>query len=166
MADLVHRAADPKCAEGMVQIQKLTEEECFAFLQRVQLAKLACACDGQPYIIPVYLVLHESFLYGFTTPGQKIDWMRANPKVCLEWDAVVSPFEWTSLVAFGEYEELTETPELADERQFAYELLRQNRSLWWQPGLSSGQLRGRQDLPPAVYFRIRLGPITGRRAIE
>jgi len=71
-------------------IQKLTEEECFAFVQRVQLARLACARDGQPYIIPVYLVLKEIFLYGFTTPGQKIDWMRANPKVCVEWHEQVS----------------------------------------------------------------------------
>jgi len=146
-----------------VQVQELTEEECFAFLQRVQLARLACAYEGQPYIIPVYLVLNEIFLYGFTTPGQKINWMRANPKVCVERDEVVSPVEWTSVVAFGEYEELPDTPERADERQFAYDLLREDRSLWWQPGLSSAELRGR-DLSPAVYFRIRIGPMTGRRA--
>jgi nitroimidazol reductase NimA-like FMN-containing flavoprotein (pyridoxamine 5'-phosphate oxidase superfamily) len=44
--------------------------------------------------------------------------MRTNPKVCLERDEVVSPYEWTSVVAFGEYEELPDTPERADERQF------------------------------------------------
>jgi len=113
------------------------------------------------------LVLKEISLYGFTTPGQKIDWMRANPKVCLEWDEVVSPVKWTSVVAFGEYEELTETPERADEREFAYDLLREDRSRWWQPGLSSAELRGSSpDFPPAVYFRIRIGPMTGRRATE
>lgn len=149
-----------------MQIQKLTEEECFAFLQRVQLARLASACDDQPYIIPVYLVFNEIFLYGFATPGQKIDWMRANPKVCLEWDEVVSPVKWTSVVALGEYEELPDTPERADERQFAYELLRKDRALWWQPGLSSGEFRGGLDLPPAIYFRIRIGPMTGRQATE
>jgi nitroimidazol reductase NimA-like FMN-containing flavoprotein (pyridoxamine 5'-phosphate oxidase superfamily) len=149
-----------------MQIQKLTEKECFAVLQGVQLARLACACEGQPYIIPVYLVLNENFLYGFTTPGQKTDWMRTNPKVCLEWDEVVSPYEWTSVVAFGEYEELPDTPERADEWQFAYDLLRENRPLWWQPGVSSGEFRGRVDLPPAIYFRIRLGAMAGRRATE
>jgi nitroimidazol reductase NimA-like FMN-containing flavoprotein (pyridoxamine 5'-phosphate oxidase superfamily) len=151
---------------GTVRILKLTEEECFAVLQRVELARLACACDGQPYIIPVYLVLHEMFLYGFTTPGQKIGWMRGNPKVCLEWDEVVSPVEWISVVAFGEYEELADTPERAAEWQFAYELLQNKRSVWWQPGVPSSEFRGGLDLPPAVYFRIRIGPMTGRRATE
>lgn len=149
--------------EKTVQIQKLTEEECFALLRRVQLARLACASDGQPYVVPIYLALSEVFLYGFSGPGQKIDWMRANPKVCLEWDEVANSLEWTSVVAFGEYEELPDLPELARERQFSHDLLQRNRGDWWQPGAASNRLRDCTNKIEVVYFRIRIGPLTGRR---
>ena len=37
--------------------------------------------ENQPYVVPVYLAYHqtssgEAYLYGFTTPGQKVAWMR------------------------------------------------------------------------------------------
>ena len=40
----------------------------------------------------------EAFLYGFTTEGQKIEWMRANPLVCVELDEVENFDQWTSIV--------------------------------------------------------------------
>ena len=68
--------------------------------------RLACSFENQPYIVPVYLAYAARALYGFATMGQKIDWMRANPKVCVETDGVRSQTDWWSVVVQGRFEEL------------------------------------------------------------
>lgn len=109
-------------------IREMSRDECLLMLAGTKLARLGCAHENQPYVVPVTLVFHleeggEPILYGVTTPGQKVEWMRANPLVCVEADEVVSHDRWTSVVAFGRYEELPETPADADERLRAPERL-------------------------------------------
>src|SRR5450631_1482971 len=93
-------------------IREMSREECLRVLAGARLARLACAHENQPYVVPVYLAYHEASecLYGFTTPGQKVAWMRANPLVCIEVDEVAAYDQWVSVVAIGRYEELPETP--------------------------------------------------------
>src|ERR1700730_11510279 len=93
-------------------IREMSREECFRVLAGARLARLACAYENQPYVVPVYLVYHEASecLYGFTTPGQKVEWMRANPLVCVEVDEVAAYDQWVSVIAIGRYDELPESP--------------------------------------------------------
>jgi nitroimidazol reductase NimA-like FMN-containing flavoprotein (pyridoxamine 5'-phosphate oxidase superfamily) len=89
----------------------MSKGECLGVLARVRLARLGCARENQPYIVPVYLAYEATgCLYGFTTPGQKVEWMRTNPLVCVEVDEVATPDQWVSVIAFGRYEELPEAP--------------------------------------------------------
>jgi uncharacterized protein len=96
-----------------MMIRELSRDECLHVLARTRLARLACSQENQPYVVPVYLGLDESsgYLYGFTTPGQKVAWMRANPLVCVEVDEVATFDEWVSVIAIGRFEELAEPPE-------------------------------------------------------
>jgi len=71
-------------------IHKMTPEECGTVLARVDFGRLACARDDQPYVVPIHFVYDGDHLYGLTTAGQKIDWMRSNPRVCLEIDERMS----------------------------------------------------------------------------
>src|ERR1700683_151969 len=96
-------------------IREMNREECLRVLARARLARLACAHENQPYVVPVYLAYHESssgdaYLYGFTTLGQKVVWMRANPLVCVEVDEVTALDQWVSIIATGRYEELPNIP--------------------------------------------------------
>jgi uncharacterized protein len=93
-------------------IREMSREECHQVLARGRLARLACAHENQPYVVPVYLAYDEASgcLYGFTTPGQKVEWMRANPLVCVELDEVAAYDQWVSVIAIGRYEELPEIP--------------------------------------------------------
>lgn len=148
-----------------MQIRTLSEKECFAVLPRIGLGRLACAHEGQPYVIPIYLVYEHVFLYGFTTLGQKVEWMRANPKVCVEWDQVVCEYDWTTVVIFGQYEELPDSFECGPERQHAFSLLAGERLMWWETGVEASRVREPAEQPfTPVFFRIRIGQITGRRA--
>jgi uncharacterized protein len=91
-----------------MKIREMSEAECLEELGRSRLARLACAHENQPYVIPVYLTYDETSgcLYGFTTPGQKVEWMRTNPLVCVEVDRITFHDQWVSVIAFGIFEEV------------------------------------------------------------
>ena len=94
-------------------IRELDRKECLTVLARLRLARLGCSRDNQPYIVPVTLICHspeegEPCFYGVTIPGQKVEWMRANPMVCVEVDEIEADDLWVSVIVFGRYEELTE----------------------------------------------------------
>ena len=74
-------------------IQELTRQASLDLLARTRFGRLACAQGAQPYVVPFYFVYDNDCLYSFSTIGQKIEWMRANPLVCVEADEVVSPHQ-------------------------------------------------------------------------
>ena len=147
-------------------IKELTTEECCKILAEKRVGRLACARDNQPYIVPFHFVVDSGkYCYAVSTLGQKIEWMRANSLVCIEFDDIQNQFEWTSLVVFGCYQELPDASKFETERNRAYELLSRH-ALWWQPAYVTGA-----HLPPAtddkpIYFRILIDKITGHRAFS
>ena len=144
-------------------IQEMSRQESLDLLTRTHLGRLACAQGNQPYVVPIYFAYKNNSLYGFATVGQKIDWMRSNPLVCVEADEVVSPQEWMSVVVFGRYEEMPDTPEYQPQRAFAHNLL-QKKGMWWEPGYVKTILHGTHRPLVAVFYRIHVAQITGHRA--
>jgi nitroimidazol reductase NimA-like FMN-containing flavoprotein (pyridoxamine 5'-phosphate oxidase superfamily) len=143
-------------------IEELTQAECRAVLAGVRVGHLACAREGQPYIIPTHLDFDGDCLYGFATLGQKIEWMRINPLVCFEAADVVAQTQWSSVVVFGHYEELPDSPEFQEARQLAQRLF-QRRPMWWEPAMIPLELHGART---PILFRIRIDQMTGRRSLE
>src|SRR5438270_9355020 len=156
-------------------IHEMTRAECLTVIAAGRLARLACARDNQPYVVPVYYAYDRTpdggpCLYAFTTAGQKVEWMRANPRVCVEWDEVVRFDQWESVVAVGRYEELPGSPdgraggvggrsperaggaaplpsddwEAGSERRRAQDLLR-THATWWEPGCADWAASGHRD---------------------
>ena len=82
-------------------IHELTAAECRQILSRVTLARLACARGGQPYIVPISFAFdaESDCLFGFSSIGRKVEWMRGNPSVCVEVEDVEDRFHWTTLVS-------------------------------------------------------------------
>jgi nitroimidazol reductase NimA-like FMN-containing flavoprotein (pyridoxamine 5'-phosphate oxidase superfamily) len=140
-------------------IEEMTEGECRAMLARADIARLACARNNQPYIAPIHVDLDGEFLYGYATLGQKIEWMRQNPLVCLEVDEVITHWQWASVIVFGDYQELPHTPEYEGPREVA-ERLFQRHPVWWEP--ASVRLAGHEQRT-RIVFRIGIGRVTGRR---
>lgn len=176
-------------------IQEMMREECLQVLAETRLARLACAFENQPYVIPVHLAYYalpgeEACLYGFTTPGQKVEWMRANPKVCVEVDEIQSYEQWASVIVFGRYEELPEPqegehgrlPDRAESSQgsssaprttnrggapnLAYQIL-QAKGMWWEPAATAWAARtslARTEPFTLLYYKVRIDKVTGYRA--
>lgn len=103
-------------------INELTAAECSEFLSRVSLGRLACSLDDQPYVVPIFLAHDAGYLHALSTVGQKIKWMRKNPKVCVQVDEIQSQSQWTSVVVNGQYQELVE-PRYSSELAHARKLL-------------------------------------------
>jgi hypothetical protein len=108
------------------------------------------------------LAYEPGFIYVFSTYGKKIEWMRANPKVCVEIDEVKSQTEWVSVLATGRFEELPE-PQFEMERAHARELL-QKRHHWWLNALAERRKSEPDESITPLFFRIHIGSVTGLRS--
>jgi uncharacterized protein len=145
-------------------INEMTKEECGAFLANASLGRLGCSLENQPYVVPIYFVYKPDNIYVFSTFGQKTEWMRTNPKVCLQVDEITKQSQWRSVIAIGRYQELTE-PQHTAEREHARSLL-ETRCRWWQNPLGERQLRlGDHSIAP-LFFRIHIDTVTGLLALD
>ncbi len=146
-----------------MQITEITATECQEIMARKGFGRLGCARDNQPYVVPIYFACQPGRLYGYSAFGRKIEWMRTNPKVCVEVDEVTSQFVWTSVILNGQFEELPDTPEFGSERLNAQSLL-EKRILWWQIASAGGQLHPQSETVEPIFYCIHIDSITGHRA--
>lgn len=174
-------------------IREMSRDECLRILAEARLARLACARENQPYVVPIYYAYDELLkgLYGLTFSGRKVEWMRANPRVCVEVDKIVAGGQWVSVIGIGRYEELpqsatSEPPRLPfgdrppdrgdgqrddddgrDEQERAWQLLKPIHPVWFEPACTAWAARvHRNPAEPVIpiYFRIRLDDVTGHEA--
>jgi nitroimidazol reductase NimA-like FMN-containing flavoprotein (pyridoxamine 5'-phosphate oxidase superfamily) len=145
-------------------IKELSDTECRAVLSRVHTGRLGCALDDQPYVVPISIAFEQDYLYSFSTLGQKIKWMRANPKVCVQIDEVNAQSRWVSVLATGLYQELRE-PQFETERAHARKLMNRQHH-WWLNALAERQTKSDDDLIDTLFFRIHLESLSGLEASE
>ena len=147
-------------------IQSMTQQDSVELLLRTKLGRLACAHEGQPYIVPVSFACDRNYLYSFSTAGQKLTWMRINPLVCVEMEEFVTEFDWATVIVMENFEELTETPKYQEARKHAFDLL-QVKAIWWEPGYVKTILDGiERPLSKPTYFRILINSISGHRGVS
>jgi uncharacterized protein len=144
-------------------VQDLKKKECCELLKRLGFGRLGCARKNQPYVVPIYFAYEADRLFGFSTVGQKIEWMRTNPFVCVEADEVLDHENWTSVLVFGRYEELSDDPRYVELRLRAHSLM-EERTLWWRPAIASSQTRDEHFGPFPVFYSVRIDEMTGHRA--
>ena len=141
-------------------VHELTLDECDGVLDRMHIGRLACARLNQPYVVPVSLVFdaQERSLVGFSTTGQKIAWMRANPKVCVAVDEIADDRQWSTVVVTGVYHEIagSDAPKLARLQE-----LLEARAAWWLP--ATARMADGTERDSAVFYQILIREITGRR---
>lgn len=145
-------------------ISEIAERECRAVLARGSIGRLGCSFNSQPYVVPVYFAFEGDFIYVFSTFGQKIEWMRSNPKVCVQVDEITDQSAWVSVIANGLYEELPEQQRSA-ERAHAREVL-EKQHRWWLNALAERRAKVNDLLIDPLFFRVRIDSVTGIRAMD
>jgi uncharacterized protein len=89
-------------------IGRLTEEQIEAVLKENVLGRIGCHDGKRNYVVPINYVYDGKFIITHSAMGMKIEMMRKNPAVCFEVDEMKSFTNWKSVIAWGEYQELTE----------------------------------------------------------
>ena len=90
--------------------------------------------------------------------------MRQNPKVCVEIEDVADKNHWTTVLAFGRYEEMGDSPVDRAARNAAEQLF-SKRPEWWLPAAAKVGSR-EQERHAMVIYRIQIDRMTGRRAFR
>jgi uncharacterized protein len=146
-----------------MRIIPMSQQECSELLKRVSIGRLGCSLENQPYVVPVGFSYEPGHIYIFSTLGKKVEWMRENPKVCLQADDVGSRSNWESVIVNGTYLELRE-PQYSAERQYALEQL-QDYSDYWKTPLAERREQTSDLEIETVFFRIEIGSMSGLRTI-
>jgi uncharacterized protein len=120
--------------------------------------------DDWAYIVPIHYAFIDDRFYSVSLAGQKIEWMRENPHVCIEADEFREHRSWESVVACGLYQELPDNEQWHDERMRAWGLLQQ-RNDWWEPGAIKLRSEEHEVYSDTIFFRITVQDLTGRKAL-
>ncbi|MDP4261487.1 MAG: pyridoxamine 5'-phosphate oxidase family protein [Bacteroidota bacterium] len=90
---------------------KLTTGEIEEVLNNQLIGRIGCHNDDITYVVPVSYAYDGDYIYGHTEEGLKINIMRQNPKICFQTDSMEDMANWKSVIAWGEFEELTDPEE-------------------------------------------------------
>jgi nitroimidazol reductase NimA-like FMN-containing flavoprotein (pyridoxamine 5'-phosphate oxidase superfamily) len=143
----------------------LSDQEMEDLLRSETIGRLGCHAAGMTYVVPVAYVFDGGYVYSHSPEGRKIRMMRRNPEICFEVDRVVSINDWSSVIGWGPYEELS-----GEAARFGIDLLmkRLAKSSLGTTGAPSYPLRWAQSRPPdpegpvVIAYRIRLKRMRGR----
>lgn len=86
-------------------VEKLSEEESWAFLKTQEFARLAFAIAGDPYIVPINIYSQDGRIYFRTAEGSKLVGITVNDRVALEVDLIEGSTA-TSVIVNGSAREL------------------------------------------------------------
>jgi nitroimidazol reductase NimA-like FMN-containing flavoprotein (pyridoxamine 5'-phosphate oxidase superfamily) len=89
-------------------IGKLTNHQIDEVLSLNVLGRIGCVADGRIYVVPINYAYDGKNIIAHSVKGMKIDMMRKNPNVCFEVDEMKNYTNWKSVIAWGQYQELTE----------------------------------------------------------
>jgi len=146
-------------------IGKLTDEQIEEVLRKNVLGRIGCSHNGRQYVVPINYVYNGRDIIAHSVSGMKIDMMRMNPSVCFEVDEMKSFTNWKSVIAWGEYQELTdERQRYAAMKMFVDRMLHMKISeTATPPELSEDRVHPRSPgmIKPIIY-RIVLVEKTGR----
>ena len=143
-------------------IHDLAFDECVQLLQRNSVGHLGCAKEDEPYVVPIHYSfdVEQHVIYVVSSLGQKVEWMRANPRVCLTVDEITDKNHWTTVVLNGSYEEVGDLND-SDEAQKRSQRLFHQRKEWWLPAMAR---HSADDAREVIVFQIRIDRMTGRRS--
>ena len=92
-------------------IGKLNNLEIEEVLSEQIIGRIGCHADDKTYVVPLSYAYDGKCVYGRTFEGLKTDLMRKNPKVCFEVEVMDNMANWKSVIAWGNFKELTEVDE-------------------------------------------------------
>lgn len=141
-------------ADTSTHFRALDASEIRAILERNGVGRMAYLLRDQVDVLPMHYVYNSGWIYGRTSPGEKLTALDRDRWVTFEVDEIQGPFDWRSVVVHGGFYPLTPGDVAWDD---ALRLLRTRVS----------ETLTRDDPAPfrTVLFRIAVQECTGREAV-
>ncbi len=92
----------------------LSTEEIESVLASHHVGRIAFSFHDRVDIRPIHYVFDERWLFGRTSPGDKLVTLRHSQWVAFEVDEVTGPFDWKSVIVHGSFHLLDPTGTSAD----------------------------------------------------
>src|SRR5688572_23034442 len=89
-------------------IGNLNANEIENLLKEQVIGRIGCYGGNQVYVVPVSYAYDGKYIYVHSFEGKKMQMMRKNPKICFQVDDTHNMANWQSVIASGEFEELTD----------------------------------------------------------
>jgi nitroimidazol reductase NimA-like FMN-containing flavoprotein (pyridoxamine 5'-phosphate oxidase superfamily) len=142
-------------------IKEISRQECLDTVSHASVGRLGCSFQDQPYVVPIYFAYEGEWIYVFSTFGKKIEWMRANPKVCVEIEEKVSESE---SIQRARQRTLRRVGRAAvhQERAHARQLLGKKHH-WWLNAMAERRVGAEDQQVEPMFFRIHVDSATGLR---
>lgn len=153
-------AADsPHAPAPSPRVVRLGPRECDRVLHRNSVGRIAFAFDRRVEILPIHYVPDGEWLYGRTSPGDKLAMWHHSHWVAFEVDEVRGLFDWTSVVVHGGLDVLdpSTSARAAAAWEHAIALLRR---LVPDTGTVHDPVPNR-----TIVFRIHVDEVSGRSAL-
>jgi nitroimidazol reductase NimA-like FMN-containing flavoprotein (pyridoxamine 5'-phosphate oxidase superfamily) len=90
-------------------IAQLSPNEIETLLYKQMVGRLGCHDKDVIYIVPISYAYDGKDIYCHSYEGKKMEIMRSNPNVCFQVDDMMDMGNWKSVLAWGNFEELTDT---------------------------------------------------------
>jgi len=135
-------------------MRALSEEDVRELLRAAKIGRLGCIDNGEPYVVPINYVFEDSTVYSHSLPGRKIDALRTQPLACLQVDSIEDDFNWRSVLAYGNFEEVRVPSE---RRSILQKLLSRFPLLTPVESVMAHDA----SAPDSIVFRIRINRMTG-----
>jgi nitroimidazol reductase NimA-like FMN-containing flavoprotein (pyridoxamine 5'-phosphate oxidase superfamily) len=88
------------------EIRELSQDEIVTLLERNYIGRLAFSFHDAVDIRPLNYIYSDGWLFGRTSPGEKLVTLRHNQWVAFETDEVSGPFDWASVITHGAFHHL------------------------------------------------------------
>ena len=143
-------------AAERIEFRDLSEDESKALLDANQVGRIAYSFRDKVDIRPIHYVRSGAWLFGRTSPGEKLVTLSHHQWVAFEVDEIRGPLNWRSVVAHGTFWALKDEGTPHDRR--LYELaVEAARSLYPTALSENDQLAFRTE-----PFGIHIDSITGK----
>lgn len=146
-------------------IGELDHNDMDEILDRNFVGQLGCNDGKRTYIVPINYILEGNFLLAHSLEGKKIEMMRKNPEVCFSVYESKDNFNWSSVILWGQFEELTEEPDRSHVIQaFSRRMLKLKIFPSFgkeKKKVGSSVLNYPETVTP-ILFRIKIQELTGR----
>lgn len=83
------------------RFRDMTRRQSEAMLSANHIGRIAYSFQDKVDIRPIHYVYRDGWIFGRTSPGDKLIQMRHNQWVAFEVDKVEGPFDWSSVIAHG-----------------------------------------------------------------